>query len=353
MAAAELGRDAISQVDRSGLLADVLSLPDHLRDALWRVESAAGLMEEWDSPGGLIVAGMGGSAVGGALARAALGDHESRHIAIARGYGLPPWATPETTVLCASYSGNTEETLACYDAAGFVGARRVVVTTGGRLAEIARADGVPVIPVPGGFQPRAAVAYMTVASLEVAAQCGCGPRMASEIDVAASHTEALAREWGPDGPADALPKEIARGLLGSVPLIAGAGITSPIAYRWKTQINETAKSPAFSHELPELDHNEIVGWDGAGDLGPFSLVLLDDADLHPRVRHRIELTQWAVEPTAQRTFRLETQGRNAVERVFSLVLLGDLVSIYLAVLRGIDPAPVTVIDRLKEQLAER
>ena len=348
-----LGREEIEQVDRSGLLADVLAIPDHLRDALWRVESAAGLMEEWDSPGGLIVAGMGGSAVGGSLARAALGDHESRHIAIARGYGLPPWATPETTVLLASYSGNTEETLACYDSAGFVGARRVVVTTGGKLADQARADDVPVIPVPGGFQPRAAVAYMTVAALEVAALCGCGPRMASEIDVAASHVQALAAQWGPDGAEDALPKEIARGLLGSVPVIAGAGLTAPIAYRWKTQFNENAKSPAFSHELPELDHNEIVGWEGVGELGPFSLILLDDADLHPRVRHRIELTQWIVEPNAKKTYRLETQGRNAVERVFSLVLLGDLVSVYLAVLRGIDPGPVTVLDRLKEQLAER
>ena len=99
MAGGALDREAIAQVDRSGMLADVLAMPDHLRDALWRVESAGGLMEEWDSPGGLIVAGMGGSAVGGALARAALGDHESRHIAVARGYGLPPWATPETTVL--------------------------------------------------------------------------------------------------------------------------------------------------------------------------------------------------------------------------------------------------------------
>ncbi|HEX8205555.1 MAG TPA: bifunctional phosphoglucose/phosphomannose isomerase [Solirubrobacteraceae bacterium] len=353
MAPTGLGRDAISQVDRSGLLADVLAIPDHLRDALWRVESAAGLMEEWDSPGGLIVAGMGGSAIGGALARAALGDHESRHIAIARGYGLPPWATPETTVLLASYSGNTEETLACYESAGFVGARRVVVTTGGKLADMARADDVPVIPIPGGFQPRAAVAYMTVAALEVAALCGCGPRMASEIDVAASHAQALAQQWGPDGAEDALPKEIARGLLGSVPIIAGAGLTSPIAYRWKTQFNENAKTPAFSHELPELDHNEVVGWEGVGELGPFSLILLDDADLHPRVRHRIELTQWIVEPNAKATYRLETQGRNAVERVFSLVLLGDLVSVYLAVLRGIDPGPVTVLDRLKEQLAER
>ena len=101
-------------------------------------------------------------------------------------------------VLCASYSGDTEETLACYESAGALGAQRTVVTTGGRLAEMARADGVPVIPLPGGFQPRAAVAYMTVAALEVAALCGAGPRLTSEIDVAAAHTEQLVAEWGPD-----------------------------------------------------------------------------------------------------------------------------------------------------------
>jgi glucose/mannose-6-phosphate isomerase len=348
-----LTREDVAAVDRSGLLADVLAIPEHLRDALWRVESASGLMEGWDSPGGLIVAGMGGSAIGGGLARAILGDHASRPIAVARAYGLPPWATPDTTVLCASYSGNTAETLACYDAAGFVGARRVVVTSGGRLAEQARADGVPVIPIPGGFQPRAAVAYLTVATLEVAALCGVGSRMTSEVDVAASHTESLAQEWGPDGAEDALSKRIARGIVGSIPLIAGAGLTAPIAYRWKTQLNENAKLPAFAHELPELDHNEIVGWEGVDHLGPFSAIFLDDADLHPRVRARIELTDWLVEPSAHTTFRVETRGRNPVERVFSLVLLGDLVSLYVAVLRGIDPSPVGVIERLKEQLAER
>ena len=348
-----LSREAIAKVDRSGLLADVLAIPEHLRDALWRVESASGLMEEWDSPGGLIVAGMGGSAIGGGLARAALGDHATRAIAVSRAYGLPPWATPETTVLCASYSGNTDETLACYEAAGFVGARRVVVTSGGRLAEQAREDGVPVIPIPGGFQPRAAVAYLTVATLEVAALCGVAPRMTSEVDVAASHGEGLIAEWGPDGGEDALSKRMARALLGTVPLIAGAGLTAPIAYRWKTQINENAKTPAFSNEVPELDHNEIVGWESLGGLGPFSAVFLDDSDLHPRVRARIELTEGLLGPNAATTFRVETRGQNPVERVFSLVILGDLVSLYLAVLRGIDPTPVTVIERLKQQLAGR
>ncbi len=348
-----LTRDDITSVDHSGLLADVLAIPEHLRDALWRVESAGGLMEGWDSANGLIVAGMGGSAIGGGLARAVLGDHASRPIAVSRAYGLPPWATPETTVLCASYSGNTEETLACYEAAGFVGARRVVVTSGGRLAEQARADGVPVIPIPGGFQPRAAVAYLTVATLEVAALCGVAPRMTSEVDVAASNIEALASAWGPEGPDDSLPKTIARAIAGSIPLIIGAGITAPIAYRWKTQLNENAKLPAFAAELPEANHNEIVGWEGVSQLGPLSAIFLDDADHHPRVRARIELTEWLVEPSAAATFRVETRGRNAVERVFSLVLLGDLVSLYTAVVRGIDPSPVACIERLKEQLAER
>jgi glucose/mannose-6-phosphate isomerase len=256
-------------------------------------------------------------------------------------------------VLCASYSGDTEETLACYESAGALGAKRTVVTTGGRLAEMARADGVPVIPLPSGFQPRAAVAYMIVASLEVAALCGAGPRLTSEIDVAASHIEQLVAEWGPDASEDSLAKTVARGLSGTTPVIAGAGLTNPIAYRWKTQINENAKQPAFSNELPELDHNEIVGWEGAPELGRFSAVFLDDSDAHPRVKERMELTESLIAGNAAASFRLETRGETAIERVISLVLLGDLVSIYLAALRGVDPGPVKVLDELKAALAVR
>ncbi len=349
--AAELSRAAIARVDASDQIADVLALPEHLRDALWRVESA--IMQDWDTTSGLVVAGMGGSAIGGALARAALGDHASRPIFVTRAYGLPTWTTPDTMVLCASYSGDTEETLACYESAGALGARRTVVTTGGRLAEMARADGVPVIPLPGGFQPRAAVAYMIVAALEVAALCGAGPRLTSEIDVAASHVEHLVEEWGPDTAEDSLGKVIARGLHGTTPVIAGAGLTAPIAYRWKTQINENAKQPAFSHELPELDHNEIAGWEGARDTGRFSAIFLDDSDIHPRVKERMELTERLIADNAVSCFRLETRGQTAMERVISLVLLGDLVSIYLATLRGVDPGPVKVLDELKAGLAKR
>jgi glucose/mannose-6-phosphate isomerase len=343
-----LDRSTISEIDTTDQLTDVLAIPEHLRDAQWKVESAN--LGRWDSPSGLVVAGMGGSAIGGSLARAVLGDHCSRPILAARSYGLPAWTTPDTTVLCSSYSGNTEETLACYEAAGALGATRVVLTTGGQLAEAARRDGVPVIPAAGGFWPRAAVGYATVAALEVAAACGAGPRMGSEIDVAAEHLEALVEEWGPDAPEDSPAKSIARRLHGSIPLIAGAGLTTPIAYRWKTQINENAKIHAFTQELPELDHNEIVGWSGVEGLGPFSQIFLDDSDTHPRVQARIELTSRLIGDAAQDVIRVESRGRTTAERVFSLVLLGDLVSLYLAVLRGVDPGPVDVLVRLKDEL---
>jgi glucose/mannose-6-phosphate isomerase len=346
----DLGRETIASVDRQGQLDDILGLPDQLRDALWRVQTAN--LRPEDAPGGLVVAGMGGSAIGGALARAALGDRASRPIVLARGYALPAWTTPDTAILCASYSGDTEETLAIYDAAGALGARRIVATTGGKLAESAREDGVPVIPLPGGFQPRAAVAYSLVVALEVAGLCGAGEFLHAEIDVAAAHAEHLVAEWGPEGHDSCLAKDLARSLHGTIPQIAGAGLTSPIAYRWKTQINENAKTPCFSDDLPELDHNELVGWEGAAELGRFSAVFLDDSDLHPRIRQRIELTRGLIASSAVGTYRVEGVGETRTGRLVSLVLLGDLVSLYLAVLRNVDPTPVPSIEHLKNALAK-
>jgi len=344
-----LDRASIEALDSGRMLADMLSLPAQLGDAVWRVQSAA--IEPRDTPGGLVVAGMGGSAIGGMLARAALGDEASRPILAARGYGLPPWTTPDTTVLCSSYSGDTEETLACFEAAGALGTRRIAVTSGGQLAAAARAEDVPVIPVPGGFQPRAAIAYLLVSALEVAALCGCGPRLTTEIDVAAAHLEELAAEWGPEGDPESLAQALARDLHGTVPVIAGCGLTVPLAYRWKTQINENAGTPAFWGELPEIDHNEIAGWLGAGTPSRFSAVFLDDRDCHPRLRRRIELTEQLIGPHAALTRVVATRGENALERVCSLILLGDLASCYMAALAGVDPTAAPPLAELKELLA--
>jgi glucose/mannose-6-phosphate isomerase len=306
-----------------------------------------------DAPGGLVVAGMGGSSIGGRLARAAIGPRARRSLTVVGGYTLPAWVGPETVVLCASYSGGTEETLACYDHAVELGAQRVVSTTGGALAERARRDGVPVIPLPGGFQPRVAVGYAFVAALEVAALAGVTPSLRTEIEAAAALAARLGAEWGLDGAPDSQARALARDLVGTVPVIAGSELMSEVAYRWKTQINENAELPAFASALPELDHNEIVGWAAAGELARFSAIFLEDPGQHPRNARRIELTAKAAEAGAVVVKRVCAQGETRTERVISLVLLGDLVSLYLAVLRGIDPVSIHVLDELKADLAKR
>jgi glucose/mannose-6-phosphate isomerase len=346
-----LDREAVAAVDSTNQIGEILDLHIHLRDALWRVDSAA--IKSCDTPGGVIVAGMGGSAVGGRLAAGAIGQRLARPLVVTDGYALPGWAGPDTLVLCSSYSGTTEETLAAYDDAGRRGAPRIAVTTGGPLAERARRDEVPVIPVPGGFQPRAAVGYSLVSALEAAALCGAAPSLRDEVEAAAALAETLAAEWGPDGPEDSEAKALARRLRGTVPVIAGAELAAPAAYRWKCQINENAGQPAFASALPEMDHNEAVGWPAAGEFGRFSAVFLEDPGNHPRNRLRSELTAEQAAAGAVVVERVTARGETPTERLVSLVLLGDLVSLYLAVLRGEDPASIPPIDQLKAALAER
>jgi glucose/mannose-6-phosphate isomerase len=344
----DLDRASVAACDPTGQAAEILDLPSHLRDALWRVESAG--LTPREARDGVIVAGMGGSGIGGRLARAAIGDRARRQLMIVGGYALPTWAGPETVVLCSSYSGATEETLSCYDHAGELGAQRIVATTGGPLAARAREDGVPVIPIPGGFQPRAAVGYALVSALAVASLCGAAPPLDAEIEAAAALAERLGAEWGPDGPDYGLAKVLARRLVETVPVIAGTELTAEIAYRWKTQINENAELPAFASALPELNHNEIVGWAAARHLARFAAIFLEDPDEHERNARRIELTARAAEAGAVVVDRVRAVGETRTERVVSLVLLGDLVSLYLAVLRGIDPASIVVLDDLKAKL---
>jgi glucose/mannose-6-phosphate isomerase len=345
-----LSREAIEAVDPDGMLNDVLAQVLQLGDALWRVQSAG--MRSRDLPGGLVVCGMGGSAIGGDLALAVLGDRATRPLRIVRDYALPPWAGQDTMVMCSSYSGETEEALAAFEAAGIVGAPRVAVTTGGKLAELARAEDVPVIGVPGGMKPRAAVLYSTVAALECAALCGAGPQLHTELDAATTMLERLVERWGPDSPEDSLAKRLARELQRTLPVITGAELTAPLARRWKTQLNENPDMPAFWSELPEADHNEIAGWERGAKSAPFAAVFLADSDQHPRLRRRIKLTCREVERSGGKAIVVESEGETRLERVLSLLLLGDLVSVYLAVLDGVDPSPMAAIDRLKAELDE-
>jgi len=320
------------------MLDDILGIPDHLRDALWRVESAR--LEPAEAAG-LMVCGMGGSAIGGDLAAATLGDRLTGPLLTVRGYEIPSWATPKWTVLFSSYSGDTEETLACFAAAEALGAGRIVASTGGTLVAEAREAGVPVVGLPGLLPaPRTAVAYMLVCATEVAALAGVAPRIHTEIDAAAGFLEEQTADLR------TLATEVAGRIGESTAVIVGADLTAPVARRWKTQINENADAQAFFSELPEADHNEICAWSGHG----FAAVMLEDSDQHPRERHRFELTAEAIAAAGAEAIRIETQGETRVARLLWTTMLGDLVSLELADERGVDPLPVEAIDKLKAAL---
>ncbi len=326
----------------------ILSIPEHLRDALWRAESAQ--IPELDTPGGLIVCGMGGSAIGGDLIAAAYGDRLVRPIHVERQYGLPSWATGDTAVLCISYSGETEETLASFEAAGALGAPRVVATTGGKLADLAREESVPVIGLPAGMQPRAAVAYSFIAAAEVASRAVVGPGLRSEIDFAADRLDEIKDAWGPKNPEKKnLAKTVAAEAADRPITIFGSDLTVSAAKRLKCQINENAKSMSSWAQLPEADHNEICGWSGI-DKGDGFALFLEDSDQHPRIRQRFELTEKILAESGVGTRRVSIEGDSRTQRLMSHVLFGDLVSLYLAVQKGVDPTPVEAIEKFKKEL---
>jgi glucose/mannose-6-phosphate isomerase len=347
MTGSALDAAGIAAVDSRALLADILAIPDHISDAMWRAESA---MLEPGSAQSLVVCGMGGSAIGADLAAAVIGASATRQIITNRGYDLPSWVGEGDAVVLSSYSGSTEETLSCFEQARASGAKLYVISSGGPISETAHAEGIPLIGLPGIFQPRAAVAYGTVSVIEIAIANGIAPAsVRKDLIAAAELLKALRAEWGADAE-DAYPKRLAREAFGRLPVVYGADLTDPIAYRWKCQINENAKRPAWNATLSEANHNEICAWEGASEVAQHAAWFLTDADQNDRIASRVKITSEIASSHQARAENIASSGESRAERLFSLVLLGDLISLYLAVLHGVDPSPVLLIEDLKDQL---
>lgn len=339
---------SIAAVDSAGLLGDILAIPDHIEDAMWRAESA---MLEPTSADRLIVCGMGGSAIGADLAAAILGNAAEKPVFTNRGYDLPAWVGEGDAVLLSSYSGGTEETLSAFEQAKASGAKLYIVSSGGAISAAGHDLGIPLIGLPGIFQPRAAVAYGIVSVLEVGIAAGVvNSSVRADLKAAAALLRGKVAEWGGDAPDDALPKRLAREVFGREAVVYGADLTDAIAYRWKCQINENAKVPAWSATLPEANHNEICAWDGAREVVDQVAWFLADTDQNERVAKRIELNAEIAASHGAHSEVIESFGESRAERLFSLVLLGDLMSFYLAALRGVDPSPVPIIEGLKDSL---
>lgn len=321
------------------MLDDILDIPNHIRDAIWRLDSAR---LEPRASAGFMVCGMGGSAIGGELARGLLGERLTGPLVVVRSYRLPRWVNSEWAVLGSSYSGDTEETFSAFEEAGAVGAHRWVVGTGGKLGEYAREHDLGFVGLPGYFQPRVTVAYMTVAAALAANLAGVAPDAREELTATADFLD------GAKGELQELAADFALGMDGIPLVVHGVDLTVPIARRWANQINENTKQFAFVAEIPEANHNLMEAW-AAGD-GGLGAVFLLDSDQTPRERQRIELTAESVARTGASVFRVETRGDTPSQRIFWAVMLGDLISINLAEQRGVDPLPVNEIVDFKKRL---
>lgn len=304
----------------------------------------------------IVVSGMGGSAIGGDLLRVYANTRAQIPILVLRDYNLPAFVGPQTLLIATSFSGNTEETLSAYWQAHEVGAKIVVITTGGKLLKLAQNHGYPAVIVPGGISPRAATGYLLIPAITILEKLGFLPPVQDELEELDRLLRKMARELGPETPfADNLAKQIATRLVDKLPVIYGViGTTETVAVRWKGQINENAKSPAYWNQFPELNHNEIVGFECPPDLlKKMEIIILKDQDDHPRVHDRIDITKGVISKVVSGITEVQSRGEGQLARIFSLTYVGDYVSFYLAILKGVDPTPVKMIDYLKDELAKR
>ena len=346
-------RALVQRLDSKGLLAMIEALPEQCAEA-WQAASTFELPEAYRRARELVVLGMGGSAIAGDIVRSLAAVSGAKPVSgVVRGYDLPPFIGKETLVVACSHSGNTEETLAAFEAALEVGAPVAVVTTGGRLGELAQERGLPALQYTFDGGPRSALGHQLMRLLAIAERAGA----LDGQDAALTEAIALMREQraqlGFASPAERNPaKQLAARLYKRLPAIIGAGPLTDAAHRWKTQLNENSKCWALYDELPELGHNTIVGFGLTRDVVELlHVVFLWHPALHPRVLVEYDVAADELSREGVSHERVEAKGSTPLAQALTAIYMGDLVSYYLAMLNGVDPSPVAPIDRLKARLA--
>jgi glucose/mannose-6-phosphate isomerase len=300
----------------------------------------------------IVVCGMGGSAIAGDLLRSAFGDRIPCPILVRKVYALPPFCGPDTVVVAVSYSGENEETLAAFAEAFGRGCPTLGVSSGGTLADMAGRNGGSHVALPSDVRmPRAALGYLGGAILGALDRSGLIAARKEAAGAATLLDHLAVRLGSEEREARNEAKAVARWLAGRTPVIWGSeGLAEAAALRWKTQMNENAKVPAFHSILPELDHNEVEGW-ASGEGKGFAAVVLRHPGEHPRIADRIAATVESIAASGLETREVHAEGGTALARLLSLIMLGDFASTYLALLRGVDPSPVPVLSGLKARLS--
>jgi glucose/mannose-6-phosphate isomerase len=344
---------ALRAADASDMLGAVATLGANIRTS-YDAGRAAGGLPDMDGVTSVVFCGMGGSAVAGDVLKQAFRGRLGVPVDVNRSPLLPAFAGPRTLVVVSSYSGNTSETLSAYREAVERGCRILSVTSGGELGRSCEERGLAVVSVPGGAQPRAALGHLTFAMLGALETGGLLPRVDGDVRETVASLDRLASELGPDIVEASNPaKQIATWIGDRVPVIWGAeGIGAVAAMRWKTQMNENGKVPAWHAAMSELDHNEVVGW-----LEPHgarhALVMLRHTDEHDEIAARFPLSEQIARDAGVETREVGVPDGSSLGALFSLITIGDFTSCYVGLRRGIDPTPVVVIEGLKAALAER
>ena len=346
--------ERLAAADPGDILGAAEAADEHWRDAVARGR-AVDLAHVPDHSGitSVVVCGMGGSGVAGDVAACVAAGRSSIPVTVNKSYELPAFAGSHTLVVLCSYSGETEETLACFRQAHDRGAPIVAVATGGTLMQLAHSHDAPCVVPAAGMMPRAAFPYLAGGVLVVLERLGVLPDLTAELvetdevlrEQVATHARTVALDQNP-------AKQIAVALQDRIPVIWGQdGPLSVAAERWKTQLNENAKVPAFAATAPELTHNEIVGSAGSSELlAGVAVVALRAATEHPRIAARLDAAIRLITGQVGRVLDAHAHGSGVLARLASAVQLGDLVSVYLAILRGVDPTPIEPIERLKAEL---
>jgi len=342
-----------ASLDKSGMGAQIRGLPDQCRQA-WDKACKFKLPSGYKDIDKVVILGMGGSAIGGDLLRGLSADLSRPLLLVHRDYDLPAWVDERTLVIGASYSGNTEETISGFTQALKTDCKRLVISTGGRLTELARENKVPVFIIEHASPPRAALGYGFLPLLALMRNLGFVSAKAADVNGMVRALETLETSWQDDSPSERnQAKMLAARLYGKIAVIYGAGILTDVARRWKTQINENSKQWAFFETLPELNHNAVLGYQFPADIADrMYVIFLRCRSLHPRTLIRYKITGELLDHHGIPHQYVDSHGGNDLKHVMSLVLLGDWVSYYLAMLNGIDPSPIPEIDLLKKRLAE-
>lgn len=302
----------------------------------------------------VVVAGMGGSALAALLAKNWLGREIPLQIEVVRTYELPHYVDEHTLVICSSYSGNTEETVAAYEDANRRGAQVAIIAAGGRLLEIAKERHIAAVELPGGVQPRMAMLYNLRALIKLLVHF-------EQID--GVYYEQIARydtwlreesaAWGSSVTTDKnIAKQLALFSVGKTPVFYAGHLMAPIAYKWKISWNENAKNVAFWNELPEFNHNEFMGWASHPVEKPYAVVDLVSEFEHERIQKRFEISDRLLSGRRPKSHVVRLQGDTPLAQMLWGCILADFVSIYVAVLNGVDPTPVQLIEKLKVELAK-